>query len=319
MSSSTIKRLLTLILVSGLLWASAGSVHAQAVAEAGVFEDFEVRPGERFEVPVEVRAVENLYAIDIEIRFDPAILQAEDANPDKEGTQPALGTFLEAGLTLFNTIDNEEGLVRFTMTQVNPAEPKSGDGEIIVLYLVAQTEGSTDLEVSFLEASDRFGEAIILEPVDAEVRVEADAPEVTRTPVPVQDQDRLTPVPTLAATPTPTEAPPTPTATAELATEPSPQDAYPVETEVVTATPDLPDEEETEAAYPAETVTEPEPEPETETETETETAYPAEEEAEITAEQRGTILDYWWAVLIVVVLAAGLGVYLVVSRKRVEP
>ena len=289
MSATTIKRLLTLILVAGLLWASTGPAQAQAGAEAGVFEDFEVRPGERFEVPVEVRAVENLYAIDIEIRFDPALLQVEDANPDVEGVQPALGTFLEAGLTLFNEVDNEEGLVRFAMSQVNPAEPKSGDGTILVLYFVAQGEGTSDLEVSFLEASDRFGEAIVLEPVDAEVRVSEESAEVVRTPVPVQDPTAQIIVPTLAPTPTPTEAPPTP---------------------VPTATQLPPAEPEEEAAYPPDTEIEPEIEPDPEA------AYPVEEAAEVTAEQRATILDYWWAVLIVVVLAAGMGLYLWLSGDR---
>lgn len=271
---------LSLILLAGLLCGPGGAVHAQT-AEAGVFEDLEVQPGAQFEVPVEVLAVTDLYAIDIELRFNPAILQAEDADPNAEGIQAGLGTFLDAGLLLVNEIDNREGVLRFTMTQVNPAEPKSGDGILLVLYFVAQAEGETDLEVSFLEASTRFGEAIVIEPADGRVTVFADAPVFEATPIPTQDPGLSTPIPTLAPTEVPTQTP-MPTAT--------------VPTEVPT-----PEDE----AYP---------EPE-QVEVEPTDAYPAEEEVD-SDDSSATILDYWWVVLGVVVLAGGLGLYLVVSKKR---
>ena len=274
------------LLILGLLWGTTGAVSAQAGAEAGFFEDLEVPPGQRFEVPVEVRNVAELYAIDIEIRFDPAILQVEDANPNVDGVQPALGTFLDAGLTLFNEVDNEEGLLRFAMAQVNPSEPKSGDGIVLVLNFNAVAAGESDLEVSFLEASNRFGDEIVLEPVDALVRVLAGAPEVVATPIPVQDQEGLIMVPTLAPTPVPTQE-------TLITAETMPVDeADPAEAE----------------AYPAAVGVEPE----------LEAAYPAAEAAPVEAERAATILDYWWAVLIVVVLAAGLGIYLWAGRKRAD-
>ena len=272
---------LSLILLAGLLWGPGGAVHAQT-AEAGVFEDLEVQPGAQFEVPVEVLAVADLYAIDIELRFDPAILQAEDADPNAEGVQAGLGTFLDAGLLLINEIDNREGVLRFTMTQVSPAEPKSGDGILLVLYFVAQAEGETDLEVSFLEASTRFGEAIAIEPADGRVTVFADAPVFEATPIPTQDPGLSTPIPTLAPTEVPTQTP-MPTATVPVEVTPTPEDE----------------------AYP---------EPE-QVEVEPTDAYPAEEAVD--AEDSGaTILDYWWAVLMVVVLAGGLGLYLAVNKQR---
>ena len=280
---------LSLILLVGLLWGPGGAVNAQT-AEAGVFEDLEVQPSAQFEIPVEVRAVEDLYALDIELRFNPAILQAEDANPDAEGIQAGLGTFMDAGLLLYNEINNQTGVVRFAMTQVNPAEPKSGDGIVLVLYFVARAEGETDLEVSFLEASNRFGDEIVLEAVDGLVTVFDEAPIFDATPIPTQDPGLATQIPTLAPTEVPTETPiPTAESTATLMPEETDDDAVLGEDE----------------AYPG---------PE-EDEPEATAAYPAEDAAEEDA-ARSTILDYWWAVLIVVLLAGGLGTYLVVSKKR---
>jgi len=278
---------LSFIVFAGLLWGVQGAVHAQS-AEVGVFEDFEVPPGAQFEVPVEVRGVTDLYAVDIELRFDPDILQAEDANPDVEGVQPALGTFLDAGLTLFNEVDNEEGLVRFAMSQVNPAEPKSGDGIVLVLYFVAQAEGESPLEISLLEGSDRFGDAIELEPVEAEVRVSAGTVQVAATAIPVQVQAGLIAVPTLAPTDIPTETP-VPTATPMPEVETVEDDAYPGDD-----------------VYPG-LVEEP---------MTVEEAYPAEETDATEDQHEGSILDYWWAVLIVVLLAVGLGAYFLLTRKR---
>jgi len=272
-----IKQVLAVFIVGCLFLGIVGAASAQAGAEAGFFEDYEVPPGQRFEVPFEVRAVEDLYAIDIEIRFDPAILQVEDANPDADGIQPALGTFLEAGLTLFNMVDNEAGLVRFAMSQVNPAEPKSGDGIVLVLTFIAGAEGESDLEIGLLEASDRFGNAVVLEPVEAQVRVLAGAPEVVATAIPVQDQGGLILVPTLAPTPVPTQE-------TLIMAEPTPG----IETDSAEA-----------EAYPATVGVEPEVE-----------AEPVE------AARAATILDYWWAVLIVVVLAGGLGAYLWLGKQR---
>ena len=193
---------LTLLMIMVLI--SFGLAHAQAGVEVGVFEDYEVLPDARLEMPVEIRNVEGLYAVDIEITFDPEVLVFEDANPDLAGLQPALGMFLDAGLTLFNVVDIETGTVRFAMTQVNPSEAKSGEGVILVLYFRGLAEGESDLRVTLVELSDRAGAAIPVEGVDATVIVTSGAAVREATAVPVQDPDLMIPIPTLEPTPVPT-------------------------------------------------------------------------------------------------------------------
>ena len=160
------------------------------------------------EVAVEVRDVVELYAVDLTIRFDPDILQVEDANPDQEGVQPGLATFLDAGMTLFNIVDNETGTVRFVMSQINPSEGKSGDGNLLVLTFVGKQAGTSPVTVEAVEFANRFGEAIPVSGVDAQIVVSEGAPEVVATPIPVQDQGQIIVIETLM----PTEVP---TATAE--------------------------------------------------------------------------------------------------------
>jgi len=160
-----------------------------------------------------------LYAFDLEMQFDPAVFEAEDADPNMAGIQTALGTFLDAGLLLFNDVNPETGLVRFAMSQMNPSEGKSGDGILLVLYLTAKTTGESTLSVNSITLSDRGGVEIPSSGVEAVVTVAADAPAVTSTSIPVQDPTSIIVIPTLAPTPTKTLVPtetPVPTTTAIL-------------------------------------------------------------------------------------------------------
>ena len=195
---------------------------AQTSAQVGVFQAYEIQPGARVEIPIEIRNVQDLYAVDLEIHYDPRILTFEDANPQMDGIQPALGTFLDAGMVLYNTVDPEAGIIRFVMTQVNPSEPKSGSGVLIVLYAVGAAEGESTLEVVRADLSTREGVAIPSELVENSVKVAASAAEIQATPIPVQNPTSIIVIPTLAptatstVTPVPTSTKPAPTQTAVI-------------------------------------------------------------------------------------------------------
>jgi len=203
---------ITLLSVIILLGGQFSPASAQTSAQVGVFQAYEIQPGARVEIPIEIRNVQDLYAVDLEIHYDPRILTFEDANPQMDGIQPALGTFLDAGMVLYNTVDPEAGIIRFVMTQVNPSEPKSGSGVLIVLYAVGAAEGESTLEVVRADLSTREGVAIPSELVENSVKVAASAAEIQATPIPVQNPTSIIVIPTLAPTATPTVTPlPTPT------------------------------------------------------------------------------------------------------------
>jgi len=194
-----------LICIFFLLITSAGM--AQAGTRVGVFEDREIRPGAIVEVPVEIRDVTDLYAFDIEMSFDPEYLDFDDADPNKDGIQAGIGTFLDPGMTLINRIYYEDGLIHVVLSQINPSEAKSGSGILLVLYLTGLKTGQTTLELTKVELSTRYGEAIPVSGVDAEIEIVSDAPIVTATNIPVIDPIEITEIPTLD----PSKIPPTPT------------------------------------------------------------------------------------------------------------
>ncbi len=209
---------IALLSVIILLGGQFSPASAQTSAQVGVFQAYEIQPGARVEIPIEIRNVQDLYAVDLEIHFDPRILTFEDADPQMDGIQPALGTFLDAGMVLYNTVDPEAGIIRFVMTQVNPSEPKSGRGVLIVLYAVGAAEGESTLEVVRADLSTREGIAIPSELVENSVKVAASAAEVQATPIPVQNPTSIIVIPTLAPTATPTVTP-VPTSTKPVPTQ----------------------------------------------------------------------------------------------------
>jgi hypothetical protein len=212
------KLIKVLVLLTFLLVIPLQMTAAQAEARVGVFTAYAAPLQTRLEVPIEVRGVQNLYAIELEMTYDPAILAVEDADPATEGIQPALGTFLDAGMVLFHTVDPQAGVVHFVMTQVNPAEPKSGDGIILVVYFVTQGEGTSPLTVSNVTLSDRDGTAIPASLVSSQVEVAAGNPTPQATSIPVQNPTALIIIPTMAPTATP-EPTPLPTATTQPSAE----------------------------------------------------------------------------------------------------
>jgi hypothetical protein len=273
---------LILIILATMVPTGLAVAQGQASAEVGLFEDYEVAPGDLIEVPIQIRNVTDLYAVDISLTFDPAVITVEDGNSNRPGVQPALGTFLEAGMTLFNTVDVEAGRVHFAMSQINPTEPKSGDGILLVLYVRGVAAGETALTITNLEMSDRFGDAIAGTPVDGRISIASDVPQSDATAIPVQDATQLVEVPTLAPTNTPAATPtPIPTATQDIG------EGYPEGEDEIEAT---------QPAYPQESPT-----------------VDGDDNAETLAEK--SILDYWWVGLIAVLGILSALVYRLVLKK----
>jgi hypothetical protein len=229
--------ILILCLIS-LFWLPAGNAQAQAnPAQIGVFEPLITAPDAVLEIPIQVKDIQNMYAIDLEMRFDPAVLQAQDADSNQPGVQLGFGSFLDPGLLLYNTVDNTQGIVRLVMSQVNPSEPKSGSGILFVLYVKGMQAGVTDLKITNLQVADRGGVEIPTTKVENTVTVDEAAPGITATAIPVINPTAMIIIPTLAPTPTATLTP-QPTATRPLPTSaPTQAGTSPAKNTVETAAP----------------------------------------------------------------------------------
>lgn len=273
---------LIVFIVAAFLFIPHTAALGQSAAntQAGFFTDLTAAPGVRIEVPLEIHNVQGLYALDLSIKFDPSILTVEDADPSSAGVQVALGQFLDPGMVLFNTVDNQNGTIHFVMTQANPSEPKNGSGNLLVIYFKGIKEGSSDLSFTNIQFSDRNGVQINASEADATLTIKSGAPTVVATSIPVQDAASLTQIPTMMPTFTPTPIPtpaPTlaPTVSSDL-TQTAEQASLPIS---VTG------------------------------DTNSQTAFQI---AQL------FLLQNWWIVLVLLIVVIALVVYLVVTKERNE-
>ena len=205
------------LLVAFLTLGLFSKVNAQdGNAEVGVFESFEVSPGSTVQVPVSIRNVNALYGIDITLQFDPEILEVVDMNTAMDGIQVGLGQFLDPGLLLFNNADNEEGSIRFTMSQYNPSEPKSGEGILLLITFKGIEEGQSPLTISSVVLSTGEGVEIPSAGIDSVLTVKQEAA-LQESTYEVGNEEGLLLIPTITPTPISTLVPTS--VTTQLATQ----------------------------------------------------------------------------------------------------
>ncbi len=149
----------------------------------------EVGEGQTAAVQVWVRDVQDLYGLDIRLQFDPNVVEVMDEYPQQAGVQMRPGDFLSVDFIIRNTADNEEGTLWYALTQVNPTQPRSGSGVVLIIRFKGKQLGETSaLTFTRCELATRTGATIPCTTEDGSIRV-----------VPAQE-----------APPTPTQAPPPP-------------------------------------------------------------------------------------------------------------
>lgn len=173
--------------------------------------------GESAQVAVEVVNVQELYGFELQLGFDPQVVEVIDADPGRAGVQVSQGDFLDPGFIAVNRTDNESGVVEFAMTQLNPSEPASGSGWLVIVLVRGMKAGASaplTLVHALLARRDGVGIPAALVPGSVEVTpppggppadtpVFTPAPGITGTPPGVSQTAAPTPtsMPQLSATP----------------------------------------------------------------------------------------------------------------------
>jgi hypothetical protein len=201
--------------------------------------DAAVAPGDSAAVSVWIEDVSDLYGAQIHLRFDPAVIQIQDADPDEDGLQVRHGSLLDPaqGFVAANRADNETGELAYALTLLSPASPANGSGALIWIDFVALAVGRSEWAFQEVILATRNGASI---PVDVETgwvtvgEAPSTPPTPTNTPVPTDTPPAGAPSPSAVApgaSPTPTVVAgrtllPTPTAAPSLAV-PVPTDGSP--------------------------------------------------------------------------------------------
>ena len=197
-----------IILLLLFAFTSAGLAQAEDPVIVRIIpEDARVVLNQTIDVAVEVADVRELYGIDILLEFDPQAVEVVDKDPILDGVQVQLGEFLEPGFSIINLADNEIGRLRVAMTQLSPATPKDGTGNIVVVTFRAKAVRETgDIMIISAKLADPFGGLIEVDEIeDGRLTVVRTLTGPTNTPIPGQPVG--TPLPTATKTPIPSITP----------------------------------------------------------------------------------------------------------------
>ncbi len=110
------------------------------------------------DVYIHLDGVENLYALDIALSFDPGVLEVVDLLPGTDGVNiEPLDRLFSAGYWAENTVDNETDTIWYVATQTHPTEPASGSGNVARIRFRAKSIGVSAITIEDVALSDRDG------------------------------------------------------------------------------------------------------------------------------------------------------------------
>ena len=221
-----------------------------------------IAPGDTVTISIRVQEVTDLWATDVVLSFNPAVLSAQDADSARPGVQIEAGDLLDPShlFTARNQALNETGVITYTVSLLNdpsgPVAPVNGSGTLATVAFQASNPGTSAITFLRAELSDHHALRISAAVSGGSIVVTGTgitpSPTVSPTPTATATRTRTatltrspSPTPTATSTgaPSPTLSPtaptgtatPTPTATATVSLSPTPT-ATPTRTLIPTAT-----------------------------------------------------------------------------------
>lgn len=160
-------RVITIAILLQLLGSGILPV-SQALADDGPLSGAVVRcdpavvagqPGQQLTLSLYVENVVDLYGVEMELSFNPAIAQVVDAAPGTPGVQiQPLAGFLSPDFVVRRSADNAAGIIQYAATQVAPSTPVSGSGAVAAVTFQSVSNGTfsmpyTDVLLSSIDGT----------------------------------------------------------------------------------------------------------------------------------------------------------------------
>jgi LysM repeat protein len=121
----------------------------------------QIEGGQTTTADIVIEDVAELWGAEIELRFNPALLQVQDADPGAEGVQIQPGSFPSPDFVAENRVDNATGIVNYVVTQLAPKEPVKGSGVLASITFQGMSQGSSDLTISVAKLATNQGQPIL--------------------------------------------------------------------------------------------------------------------------------------------------------------
>lgn len=126
--------------------------------------EYEIEGSSEVEVVFLLENASDVYAIDVQASYDPALIEIVDADSAKGGVQVQPGQFPQPDLVVTQDANASAGTVRYVVTQLNPTPPANGSGVLFTVRVRGRAgEGIGDLQINRVEMSDRDGNLLPVE------------------------------------------------------------------------------------------------------------------------------------------------------------
>ena len=132
-----------------------------------------LKSGEDKDIGIALENVEGLYGIEFQLKFDPKVVQVQDADKSQKGVQVAVSDWLQDGFVAANQVDNSKGTITFAATLLNPAPAFDGDGVAATINFHAKSDGTSPLKFSKAILATRDATEIESEVQDGAIGVSA--------------------------------------------------------------------------------------------------------------------------------------------------
>jgi len=119
-----------------------------------------VKVGTVTQVAIVIDQVNDLYAADVNLTFDPATLELIDADTTQTSLQITPGDFISPDFVAQNQGDNTHGTVHFAVTQIAPREPARGNGTLATMKFKTKVAGEITLTLEQALLASPEGEPI---------------------------------------------------------------------------------------------------------------------------------------------------------------
>lgn len=132
-----------------------------------------IKKSETQPVSIRIEGAQEMYGIEFHLRFDPKVVQVQDADKDKKGVQIATAQWVADGFVAANQVDNKRGTIDYAVTLLNPAPALNGDGVVATIQFKAIGDGTSPLQVSHALLATRDAQEIQAEWQDGAIGVSA--------------------------------------------------------------------------------------------------------------------------------------------------
>jgi LysM repeat protein len=207
--AGTVAALALIVILTGVPFAGASSTVVRFEPAAPT-----ISVGQTIAVNVRIDDVSNLSGAEFHLSYNPAILEVQDANPNTDGVQIGIGSFLKADFVAQNIVDASQGKVDFAILQLQGSAPVSGGGVVAVITFKGLANGTSPLTFNVVYLADGNAAPIPVTLQNGQITVGSGGPTSTPVPptaTPVPGQPTATPAPGYPTpTPVPTNPLPTP-------------------------------------------------------------------------------------------------------------